>query len=176
MYEADEISMKSGVTGTELMLHAGEAVADAASLVLVQIGKKAAAVKSVLVLCGPGNNGGDGFVAAAILRDKGFEVKLFSLLPIDAIKGDALFYVKRWEGGICFDLEKSDFERVDLVVDALFGAGLSRPLEGKVSQYCRWAKSKPVVSVDVPSGVCGDSGQVIGDVAFEAKRGSSPLC
>ncbi len=163
MYEADSITIKSGVSGADLMFHAGEAVAKALGGALSGVGK-------VLVLCGPGNNGGDGFVAAKILHDQGFDVKLFSLIPREAIRGDALVHAGQWQGDLFIDLKKKDFENADVIVDALFGAGLSRPLEGRVAQFSQWAKSKPTISVDIPSGLSGDTGQVMGDHVFTATR------
>ncbi|MEH6632159.1 MAG: NAD(P)H-hydrate dehydratase [Halopseudomonas aestusnigri] len=163
MYEADSITIKSGVSGADLMFHAGEAVAKAVDEALSGVGK-------VLVLCGPGNNGGDGFVTANILQDRGYEVKLFSLIPHEAIRGDALVHARQWQGDLLFDLNKADFENVDIIVDALFGAGLTRPLEDRVAQFSQWAKSKPTFSVDIPSGLSGDTGQVVGDKVFTATR------
>ncbi len=160
MYEADNLAIKSGVSGVQLMASAGEAVAKAVGDVI--------AAGKVLVLCGPGNNGGDGFVAARVLEKKGFKITLFSLVLLEEIKGDAQVHARQWGGEIRTHLDEKDFEDADVIVDALFGAGLSRSLEGDVIKYSRWSQTRPVVSVDIPSGVSGDTGEVLGEHAFKA--------
>lgn len=114
----------------------------------------------VLVLAGPGNNGGDGFVAARYLRHWGWPVRVALLGALKELQGDAALNAARWEGEVA-PLSLEALEGADLVIDALFGAGLSRPLDGVARQVIE-AITVPVVAVDIPSGVSGDSGQVLG--------------
>jgi NAD(P)H-hydrate epimerase len=127
----------------------------------------------VLVLCGPGNNGGDGFVAARHLAAAGWPVRLALLGARERLAGDAAHHAALWDGPI-EALEEDSAEALlagaEVVVDALFGAGLSRPLEGAARRMVEALPSSPavVVAVDVPSGVSGDSGAVLGAAAVQA--------
>jgi len=156
MSKADAFAVAHGVPSLELMENAGRAVADAI----------AARFKpcAVTVLCGPGNNGGDGFVLARLLDESGFIVRVAH----DAEpEGDAAVMSDRWKGTrVALELEALDGAK--LVVDALFGAGLSRPLEGAYAQIVEALNDLPVVAVDVPSGVSGDTGQPLGGVYVKA--------
>jgi NAD(P)H-hydrate epimerase len=127
----------------------------------------------VVVLCGPGNNGGDGFVAARHLAAAGWSVRLALLGARDRLSGDAAHHAGFWDGAV----EALDESAVPgllggagLVIDALFGAGLSRPLEGaaRAAVEAVNADRLPVAAVDVPSGVSGDSGALVGEVAVRA--------
>ena len=130
------------------------------------------AAARVLVLCGPGNNGGDGYVAARRLVDAGCTVTLASLVARDHLSGDAARAAAIWQGPIidlaADGLATVDFEAVDLVVDALFGAGLARDIAGPaataIDRVNAWAAAtnRPVLAVDVPSGIDGASGVVRG--------------
>ena len=155
MYRADARAMAGGVAGEHLMEAAGWAVARAV--------RQRFAKGRVAVLCGPGNNGGDGFVAARLLERDGWAVRLSLLGRVEALKGDAALMAARWRGGV-EPLSLDSLRRCDLVIDALFGAGLARPLEGQakavVEEVAR--RKLPVIAVDVPSGVQGDSGEVLG--------------
>ncbi len=159
MADADRLTYES-VPGETLMERAGKAVAEAVSRWLGQ-GRR------VLVLCGPGNNGGDGYVAARLLAAAGYWVTVAALTARESLNGDAAAAAKRWTGGHVA-LPEADLEDADLIVDALFGAGLSRDLEGvakaTVEQVARWAAAggRPVIAVDVPSGIDGASGAVRG--------------
>lgn len=152
MAAADAATIASGTPGVALMERAGRAVADA-------VARRARPGMSVLVLCGPGNNGGDGFVAARILAERGFKVTLALAGTREALRGDAAEMAKAWTGAV-ESIGAVDATRYELVVDALFGAGLSRPLEGEIAALVERvnASGRPVVAVDVPSGVSGDSG------------------
>ncbi len=163
MAEADRLTIAAGTPGIELMERAGAAVARVVS-------DEAGAGRRVAVVCGPGNNGGDGFVAARILRGQGFDVRVILLGARDALKGDAATAAARWNGGV----EASDAEalsKCDLVVDALFGTGLSREPRGEARRVIEAISSAgvPVVAVDVPSGIDGASGKVRG-VAVRANH------
>ena len=122
MARADKLAVKAGVDSLTLMENAGRAVAAEAAR-MVDRGAR------VLVLCGPGNNGGDGFVAARHLAEAGFDTSVALLGPRDALKGDAAAMARRWSGRV-EPLAFATLDGANLVVDALFGAGLSRPLEG----------------------------------------------
>lgn len=151
MYEADGAATLSGVA---LMARAGQAVAS-------EIMRRWAPCP-VCVLCGPGNNGGDGFVVARLLALAGWGVRLGLLGSLDALKGDARHHAGLW-GGKVEAVSPALLEGAGLVVDALFGAGLSRPLEGAAAAVLA-AVRVPMVAVDVPSGVAGDSGADLGAV------------
>jgi NAD(P)H-hydrate epimerase len=118
---------------------------------------------SVAVLCGPGNNGGDGFVVARQLKGAGYRVAVALLGPVAALKGDAAAMAARWEGEI-LPLAPSALGGAELIVDALFGAGLARPLSGLVAEVVEAANKSqvPIIAVDIPSGVAGDSGAAAG--------------
>ena len=161
MYAADRDAMAAGVPGTALMENAGRAVALAAWDVLPD--------GPVAVLCGPGNNGGDGFVAARYLRAWGRSVRLALLGRRESLRGDAAHHAARWDGEVQA-LDPAVLDGCTGVVDALFGAGLTRPLDGAPAALAEAAAARglPVVAVDVPSGVHGDHGAVVGEVAFQA--------
>lgn len=159
MGRADRLALAAGVSGLALMENAGRAVADMASeLVAPEAG-------AVAIACGPGNNGGDGFVAARLLRERGFRVRLGLLGTREALKGDAADMAARW-GGEVEPLSPATVAGAGLIIDAMFGAGLSRPLEGSVAEVVEAinAAGKPVVAVDVPSGLDGRTGSADGPV------------
>jgi hydroxyethylthiazole kinase-like uncharacterized protein yjeF len=152
MYEADR---QAAVSGVALMANAGQAVADAI--------RARWPPGLVCVLCGPGNNGGDGFVAARCLAEAGWEVRLGLLGPLCALKGDAAHHATAWQGKT-EAVSPALLQGAGLVIDALFGAGLSRKLEGEAARTLALADTQtiPIVAVDVPSGVAGDSGSDFG--------------
>ncbi|MEI6559147.1 MAG: NAD(P)H-hydrate dehydratase [Rhodospirillaceae bacterium] len=165
MAGADRLAMAGGVPGVALMEAAGAGVAAA-----IEAGWSS---RSVLVLCGPGNNGGDGFVVARRLAAAGWPVRLALLGRREALRGDAAVVAAGWPGPIEPLASLPDgggLAGEPLVVDALFGAGLSRPLEGAVRTVIEavTARRLPVVAVDVPSGVDGDTGQVMGAAPMAA--------
>ena len=167
MAEADRLTTASGTPGSFLMEQAGAAVAREAELLLPKQGH-------VAVCCGPGNNGGDGFVAARLLAAKGHCVAVGLLGEAERLLGDARSAAEAWPGVILPVFELS-LDGADLVIDALFGAGLTRDVDGlakaTVTRLNEWARlrKKPILSVDVPSGIDGSSGAVRG-IAVEAKR------
>ncbi|HRF10377.1 MAG TPA: NAD(P)H-hydrate dehydratase [Xanthobacteraceae bacterium] len=162
MGEADRLTIAAGTPGIELMERAGAAVARAAS-------ELAGSGRRIAVLCGPGNNGGDGFVAARLLQEQGFDVRLFLLGEKGKLKGDAAKAAARWHGST-EPLDSTAFTGFDLVIDALFGAGLARELTGVAKRTIEAmnAASVPVLAVDLPSGIDGATGQVRG-AAVRAK-------
>jgi ADP-dependent NAD(P)H-hydrate dehydratase / NAD(P)H-hydrate epimerase len=155
MGEADRLTIAGGVPGIVLMENAGRAVADAVA--------RRWPKRPLLVLCGPGNNGGDGFVAARVLAERGWPVRLALLGAREALKGDAAIAAARWTGPV-EAMAPAAIEGAGLVIDALFGAGLARPIEGVAREVIAGldAAHLPVVAVDVPSGVDGASGKVRG--------------
>jgi hydroxyethylthiazole kinase-like uncharacterized protein yjeF len=161
MARADAYAIDHGVAGRELMERAGRAVAVAAML---RHGRR-----PVAVLCGPGNNGGDGFVAARHLRAAGWPVRVALFGRREALQGDAAWAAGTWTGSVepwSPDLLAGE----PLIVDAIFGAGLSRPIEGEIAEAIDLANERghTVIAVDVPSGLHGDTGEILG-TAFRAE-------
>jgi ADP-dependent NAD(P)H-hydrate dehydratase / NAD(P)H-hydrate epimerase len=158
MGRADQAAVKAGVPSLTLMESAGRAVADAARK-LMPPGSR------VLVLCGPGNNGGDGFVAARHLKRASYDVRLYLLGDKAALKGDAAEMARSWDGPVRA-MDPDATESMHLVIDAMFGAGLSRPLDGVAASMVEAvnALGKPVIAVDVPSGLDGSTGFALGPV------------
>jgi hydroxyethylthiazole kinase-like uncharacterized protein yjeF len=155
MYAADRYAVAHGIPSLTLMENAGRAVAD-------EICKRWTPRRTA-VLCGPGNNGGDGYVVARLLKERGWDVRVETLIDAVSLKGDAAAMAKRWSGKAS---ALSD-PKAELYVDALFGAGLSRALEGPARQFAERG-CRPVVSIDVPSGLHGDSGKPLGDASVKA--------
>jgi ADP-dependent NAD(P)H-hydrate dehydratase / NAD(P)H-hydrate epimerase len=158
MAEADRLTIAAGVSAIDMMESAGKAVAR-------EIGRRWK-VQPVIVLCGPGNNGGDGFVAARHLVKAGWPVRIALLGPRDHLAGEARHDAERWSGSV-EPLAPAVLDGAELVVDAIFGAGLSRALEGPAAETLAAATGRrlPIVAVDVPSGVMGDTGETLGAVA-----------
>src|SRR5262249_8567575 len=122
MADADRRTIAGGIAGSVLMERAGQAVADA-------VAARYPAGERVLVACGPGNNGGDGFVAARLLGERGYMVRLALLGSREALAGDAAKAARRFAGKV-EAMNKAAIGDAEVIVDALFGAGLSRPLAG----------------------------------------------
>ena len=150
--EADRLAEATGVTSIELMENAGRAVADGVCAFMP--------AAPVLVLCGPGNNGGDGFCAARHLKQRGYRVELRTISDPSALKGDAAEMARRWDGPAPAASEAA-FQSSAVIVDALFGAGLSRALTGPAADavHAANASGQPIIAVDVPSGLHGDLGR-----------------
>jgi hydroxyethylthiazole kinase-like uncharacterized protein yjeF len=166
MAAADRAAIEAGTPGLTLMERAGEAVADAVV--------ERFAPRPAVVLCGPGNNGGDGYAVARRLPAQGWPVEVRALAA--PATQDAQAMQARWEGptsplnGAIGD---------ELVIDAMFGAGLTRPLEGPAAVAATQLALRPhsVVAVDIPSGVPGDTGLPTGPavcagltVTFHARK------
>ncbi|RCK34320.1 hypothetical protein TH9_08130 [Thalassospira xiamenensis] len=154
-YEADRKTIEAGTAGDVLMENAGAAV-------VAEIVSRWTP-RSVAVLCGPGNNGGDGFVIARLLRNAGWSVRLGLLCDAEKLTGDAALNAGRWDGAV-ERLSSALLVGADLIVDCLFGAGLARSIEGELAELvCAVnACGVPVIAVDVPSGVDGNGGEVRG--------------
>ena len=158
MGDADRAAKVQGVGGVGLMEAAGSAVA-------VAVGARWP-MRPITVLCGPGNNGGDGFVAARHLAAAGWPVKLALLGSRDKLKGEAAQAASLWTGSLA-PFSTQCLDGAGLVIDAIFGAGLSRPLDGEALAMVQALKSRriPVCAIDVPSGLDGGSGMSLGAAA-----------
>ncbi|QFT31959.1 Bifunctional NAD(P)H-hydrate repair enzyme Nnr [Labrenzia sp. THAF82] len=178
MGRADRLTIEGGIAGIELMEQAGQAVVRAA-VELVSAGAR------ILILCGPGNNGGDGFIAARCLAAMGYGIDVLLISPADRLKGDARLAFERMglpaerigEGQEGQKRLPMLLDSVDLIIDGLFGAGLDRPLEGEIKQIVDAVNDsgKPVLAIDLPSGVNGASGQKLGS-AVRAQRTVTFFC
>ncbi|WP_040817135.1 NAD(P)H-hydrate epimerase [Litoreibacter arenae] len=164
MRALEQAAISSGkVTGLELMERAGRGVVEA---IFEEWPALAVGQHRAVVLCGPGNNGGDGFVVARVLKEAGWDVELFLFGDATALPPDAATNFERWSAmGEVADIKQAlhvDFDACDLVVDALFGIGLSRPVTAPVLRDLFKAVSqadKPArVAIDVPSGLDSDTG------------------
>jgi NAD(P)H-hydrate epimerase len=158
MGAADAFAVAAGTPSLTLMDNAGRAVAEA---ILARF-----APCDTLVLCGPGNNGGDGYVVARLLAAQGFAVRVAAM---GEPKGDAAVMAEKWNGGT-LPLSPGALQGAGLIVDALFGAGLARPLDGAAAQMVDAvnASGKAVVAIDMPSGVAGNSGEALEGLAIRA--------
>ncbi|MBG1231464.1 NAD(P)H-hydrate dehydratase [Aestuariivirga litoralis] len=158
MYQADALA--SGVFGAsslKLMENAGRAAADA---IIARFKKR-----HVAVICGPGNNGGDGFVVARLLAAKKWPVSVFLTCELIQLKGDAALMAKKWKGRVhpfaSLGASFAGRNRPALIVDAIFGAGLNREFPLAWAEAIAAAKV-PTVAIDVPSGLDGLTGRPIG--------------
>jgi NAD(P)H-hydrate epimerase len=122
--------------------------------------------RPALVLCGPGNNGGDGFVAARHLFEANWPVRVASLVPREQLRGAAAHHAALWQGPV-EALTLAALDGAELIVDAIFGAGLSRALDGVAERTLAEAAARKmtIIAVDVPSGLMGDTGANLGAVA-----------
>jgi ADP-dependent NAD(P)H-hydrate dehydratase / NAD(P)H-hydrate epimerase len=154
MAQADRLAIAGGVAGAELMENAGRAVAD-------QVARNRPAGAGVVVVTGPGNNGGDGYVAARLLAERGFAVRVLRLGGTP--KGDAAAAAQRWRGPT-LEASPRELAGAGVIVDALFGAGLDRPVSGLAAEMIAAmnATGAPIIAVDLPSGINGSSGAVMG--------------
>jgi ADP-dependent NAD(P)H-hydrate dehydratase / NAD(P)H-hydrate epimerase len=151
MAQADRQAVALGRPVAWLMHNAGRAVARAMRARMPPC--------RVLALCGPGNNGGDGYVAARLLAESGWPVAVAALAPPT---GEAAHAAARWHGPVQ-PFTAHSAARADVAIDAVFGAGLTRDLDAAVSNVLRAARR--IVAVDVPSGLDGATGQARGAVA-----------
>ena len=158
MGKADQAAVVAGVPAMDLMAAAGKAVVDS----VVERWSE----RPTLVLCGPGNNGGDGFVVAQLLRSMDWPVRLAFLGAVDSLSEEAAHFYQAWQGDI-EPFSTGLLDQTELIIDAMFGAGLTRPLEGKARDMvdAMIARNITVCAIDVPSGVDGTTGAALGEVA-----------
>ncbi|WP_136442304.1 NAD(P)H-hydrate dehydratase [Pacificoceanicola onchidii] len=187
MRAIEQAAIQSGfVTGLELMERAGQGVVEA---VFEEWPELAEGTRRAVVLCGPGNNGGDGFVVARLLKERGWTVEVFLYGEADRLPPDAKVNYERWGALGAVRAPGSDGVpsvgcTSDLTVDAIFGTGLTRPVSFG-EDYAGMAleedqamrESTYRVAIDIPSGVCADSGRTLGSpflanltVTFHAKK------
>ncbi len=164
---ADRAAIRSGVPSGLLMENAADALER-------EIGRAHPDWRTVVVVCGPGNNGGDGLAAARLLAGRGLAPRVFTLRPLEHYRGDAAENARRARAaGLTPTLLDSAagrtafsraLDEADGVVDALFGTGLARPLDGLAARVVAAINrsGRPVVSADLPSGLSSDSGERIG--------------
>ncbi|MGR3652231.1 MAG: NAD(P)H-hydrate dehydratase [Roseovarius sp.] len=164
MRAVETAAIESGAaTGLELMVRAGRGVVEAAFAHWPDLAR---APQRASVLCGPGNNGGDGFVVARVLKEWGWDVQTFLLGDPERLPPDARANHRRWSAvGVTRPIDDARAAEATgdaaLVVDALFGTGLARPLEGGLADLMA-RRAARCVAVDIPSGLCADSGRVLG--------------
>ncbi|MBV6656437.1 MAG: NAD(P)H-hydrate dehydratase [Devosiaceae bacterium] len=157
----DALTIEAGTPGTTLMARAGAGLFEVLKTI-TDPGTR------VLVACGPGNNGGDGYVLAKFLGAAGYHTTVVALSNPANLSGDAAWAHGAW-GGLAIDpqvLDHTVYDKQDLIVDALFGAGLARPLDGAAADMVARINGSPapVLAVDLPSGLDGRTGQPLGPV------------
>jgi NAD(P)H-hydrate epimerase len=169
-----------GIPALTLMETAGRACADAVEVMLGHGHGQGHGHGAIAVVCGPGNNGGDGFVIARVLRARGYDAVAYLAVPRAAVKGDAAAHLAILEraGGVVRSIaaanELADLEpaiaRAAVAVDALFGVGLARPIEGHLARVVAAIDRAPRrLAVDIPSGLDTNTGQTLG-VCVHAQR------
>jgi len=163
MAAADRLTIAAGTAGIDLMEQAGRAVAEA-------VASRHPAGSRVVVVAGPGNNGGDGFVAARVLAGRGRRARLLLLGERSRLKGDAAEAARRWQGAV-EPATPQALSDPDVIVDALFGAGLDRPVDGAARTMIEAMNQAgaSIVAVDLASGINGTTGAVMG-AAVRATR------
>jgi ADP-dependent NAD(P)H-hydrate dehydratase / NAD(P)H-hydrate epimerase len=155
MAEADRRTIAGGIAGIQLMENAGRAVVDAVTA-------RHPPGLRVAVVAGPGNNGGDGFVAARLLAEREYRVRVLLVGDPNRLRGDAALAAQRWQGPTAA-AEPAALMPADAIIDALFGAGLDRPVEGVARAMIEAMNAAPCVyAVDLPSGINGTTGAMLG--------------
>lgn len=154
---ADALAEASGLGAAALMENAGRQVAQAIQARWTP--------RPVVVLCGPGGNGGDGFVAARRLAEADWPVRVALLVPREALRGAVAHHAALWRGPL-EPLRPAALDGAELVIDALFGAGLSRAPDGAAAQTLAESAARrlTMIAIDVPSGLMGDTGASLGAV------------
>jgi ADP-dependent NAD(P)H-hydrate dehydratase / NAD(P)H-hydrate epimerase len=163
MAEADRLTIAGGIPGIELMENAGRAVAD-------RVAARHPPGLRIAVVAGPGNNGGDGFVVARILAERGYRVRVLLVGDAARLRGDAALAAQRWTGPI-EAASRTAITPADVVIDALFGAGLDRPVEGtpRAMIEAMNASAARIYAVDLPSGINGTTGKTMGTAVKAAE-------
>jgi hydroxyethylthiazole kinase-like uncharacterized protein yjeF len=161
MRRAEKITIDNGTPALTLMENAGRGVTE-------EVVRRFARGSKVSVLCGPGNNGGDGFVCARSLRERGYQVRLALLCKLEELGPDAREMARRWDEQIEPMVPRA-IEGAEVIVDAILGSGLKGPVNGVVGQIIDQVNERelPVVAVDVPTGIDATFGSIQG-AAFKA--------
>jgi hydroxyethylthiazole kinase-like uncharacterized protein yjeF len=161
MSRAERLTIDGGTPSLTLMENAGRGVAE-------EVVRRFPRGSKIAVLCGPGNNGGDGFVAARTLRERGYHIRLGLLGDVKDLKTDPKEMARRWDESI-EPMGPKVIDNAEVVIDAIWGTGLDKPVNGVVAEIIQGvaARDLPVISVDVPSGINATHGDVRG-VAFKA--------
>ncbi len=155
MGEADRWTIAGGIAGIELMENAGRAVAD-------HVASRHPPGSRIAVVAGPGNNGGDGFVAARLLRERGYRARALLVGDLSRLRGDAREAAQRWNR-LCEPATPDSLSPDEVIIDALFGAGLDRAVEGRPRAMIEaMNKAACVHAIDLPSGINGTTGAVMG--------------
>ena len=175
MREADRRTIQDiGIASLVLMENAGRQVVAAIESLYADL-----ADRHIAVVCGKGNNGGDGFVVARTLQQRGFEVSVFLIGTVNEVKGDARINLEilgrigqtlvEVADETAWELHGAEIAGHDLIIDAIFGTGLSAPLTGFYETVVADLNEAgvPIVSIDIPSGMSADTSDLIGD-AIEA--------
>jgi hydroxyethylthiazole kinase-like uncharacterized protein yjeF len=162
------------IPGLRLMENAGQAVVGAMEREFGSLRGK-----TITVIAGKGQNAGDGFVVARLLRQRRCKARVVLLTPAGSLKGDAATTLRKYirGGGRCYQL-KSDsptlipslFDESDVLVDAIFGTGLNAPVEGLAANTIRLMNESglPIVAIDLPSGLSADTGETLGPTIHAA--------
>jgi NAD(P)H-hydrate epimerase len=155
MRAVEAAAFARGVKSSALMERAGNAVAEEAAARYPQ--------REFLVLTGPGNNGGDGFIVAVALIKNGRKAKVAAMVSVNDLRGDAAWAAAKYKGGVV-PLTQANLGGNPVIIDALFGIGLTRAIKGDAAQIIREINKRKmdVIAVDIPSGVHGDTGEVMG--------------
>lgn len=170
LYSVDSVVQLEKIAINQFNIPAYELMKRAGCAVFNLLTTKYTRHKKILVLCGAGNNTGDGYVVAKLGKQAGFDIHVVSLINPESLKGEALLAYNDWlEVGANDKTDLSLLDEVDIVIDALLGTGLTREVSAEWAQWITAVNnsSKPVISVDIPSGLLADTG-VIAGVAVKA--------
>ena len=161
MMMADKLTIEDGISSKKLMMNAGSKVFE--NLPKITNGK-------ILIICGPGNNGGDGYVVAKHLFDLGNEVNIYCPVTDKAETDDNKFYKEKIDKN-CFVKRVEDISSYDFIVDALFGTGLSRKLSYEIIKFIERVNNSSVdiYAIDIPSGINGNTSEILGN-SFICKK------
>lgn len=166
LYRAHQIKTHEGPAAEVSGLSLYDLMERAGAAVLQHFRQQFPKPRHLWVLCGAGNNGGDGYVVARLAKEKGWSVQVAAWRAPDALTGDARRAAEAYiaSGGVATPLTAVELQPDDLVVDALWGTGLDRPLPGDVAALIQRVNESPapVISIDIPSGVRADTGAVLG--------------
>ena len=161
MMMADKLTIEGGISSKKLMMNAGSKVFE--NLPKITNGK-------TLIICGPGNNGGDGYVVAKYLFDLGNEVNIYCPVTDKAETDDNTFYKEKIDKN-CFVKRVEDISSYDFIVDALFGTGLSRKLSYEIIKFIERVNNSSVdiYAIDIPSGINSNTSEILGN-SFICKK------